>query len=130
MKVIMTVDEKGMSQIDLENRREDFEHALDIMGANYEVCEGRYEGTREQSYMINYASVDTYNTLKLIAKQCNQVSILRVTAYGGTLEMFIDHGCGTQKQEAYLGKWCEVSEKPENGGYTQSFLTGKMYAAQ
>ncbi len=129
MKVIMSVDEKGMSQIDLKHRRGDFEHALDIMGVRYEVCEGQYDGTREQSYMINYASVDTYNTLKRIAKQCNQVSILRVTSYGGTLEMFIDHNCGTQKQEAYLGKWSEVPSKPDNGNYTQSFLTGKVYAA-
>ena len=52
-KIIMSTDRPNKSQLELHKARKEFEYYLDRAGYIYEVCEGVWQGDREQSYMIS-----------------------------------------------------------------------------
>lgn len=124
-KMIMSVDESHLTELELKNRRRDLEYALERLGLKYEVCEGSWMGVREQSYMINFRTEENFERLKQSAKNCGQVSVLRISSYGGVIESFTN----PDFDDELLGKWTEVDSTGGLTGYTQSFLTGKIYTA-
>ena len=122
-KMIMSVDEGHLTELELKNRRRDMEYALEHLGLKYEVCEGSWMGVREQAYMINFRTEENFERLKQSAKNCGQVSVLRISSYGGVIESFTN----PDFDDEMLGKWTEVDSTGGLMSYTQSFLTGKIY---
>ena len=125
-KIIMSTDRPNKSQLELHKARKEFEYYLNRKGFTYEVCEGVWEGEREQSYMINLpATISGFSELKDLAfERYNQDAVLRVTAYGGA--KLIESNGDTEE----LGAFTQVSEVPEDQCYTQSFKTGNIYTVE
>ena len=121
-KIIMSTDRPNKSQLELHKARKEFEYYLERAGYTYEVCEGVWQGEREQSYMIDLPCGQGYTTLKTIAfNRYNQEAVLRVTAYGGAV---LGSSDGTRQA---LGAFKQVDTIPEDQCYTQSFKTGNIY---
>ena len=121
-KLIMSTDRPNKTQLELHKTRRTFEHNLKVMGATYEVCEGSWEGEREQSYMITLSPTVTYDTLKALAfTRYNQDAVLRIASYGGASLCFNDDTC------EFIGKFVQVDTIPLDKCYTQSFKTGNIY---
>ena len=122
-KIIMSTDRPNKSQLELHKARKEFEYYLNRKGFTYEVCEGVWEGEREQSYMINLNNTSSgYSELKELAfERYNQDAVLRVTAYGG-VKLIESNGDVSE-----IGVFTQVSEVPEDQCYTQSFETGNIY---
>ena len=123
--LIMSTDRPHATQMELHNTRKGFEHYLDNLGHTYEVCEGNWEGKREQSYMITLPDGLGYSDLKHLAfGRYAQDAILHVTAYGGASLYFNDDTCD------FIGKFVQVGTVPLDNCYTQSFATGNIYVTQ
>ena len=121
-KIIISTDRPNKSQLELHKARKEFEYYLERAGYTYEVCEGVWQGEREQSYMIDLPCGHSYHTLKTIAfNRYNQDAVLRVTAYGGAR---LSHNDGSL---TLLGEFKQVDTIPANQCYTQSFKTGSIY---
>ena len=121
-KIIMSTDRPNKSQLELHKARKEFEYYLERAGYTYEVCEGVWQGEREQSYMISIARGCSYQALKTIAfNRYNQDAVLRVTAYGGAR---LSHNDGSL---TLLGAFKQVDTIPADQCYTQSFKTGNIY---
>ena len=121
-KLIMSTDRPNKTQLELHKTRRTFEHNLKVMGATYEVCEGSWEGEREQSYMITLAPHVSFSALKALAfDRYKQDAVLRVSTYGGAS---LHHNNGTIDG---VGTFTRVDTKPTNDCYTQSFKTGNIY---
>ena len=123
-KIIMSTDRPNKSQLELHRARKDFEHYLDRKGFKYEVCEGSWEGEREQSYMITLRDAGMgFTSLKRLAFDLyDQDAVLRITAYGGA-RLF-----NSDNTKVDIGEFKQVDVIPSNQCYTQSFKTGNIYA--
>ena len=124
IKIIMSTDRPNKTQLELHRARKDFEHYLNRKGFKYEVCEGSWEGEREQSYMITLRDSGMgFTTLKRLAFDLyDQDAVLRITAYGGA-RLF-----NSDNTKVDIGKFKQVDSIPSNQCYTQSFKTGNIYA--
>ena len=124
IKIIMSTDRPNKSQLELHRARKDFEYYLDRKGFKYEVCEGSWEGEREQSYMITLRDSGMgFTTLKRLAFDLyDQDAVLRITAYGGA-RLF-----NSDNTKVDIGEFKQVDVIPSNQCYTQSFKTGNIYA--
>ena len=124
IKIIMSTDRPNKTQLELHRARKDFEHYLDRKGFKYEVCEGSWEGEREQSYMITLRDSGMgFTTLKRLAFDLyDQDAVLRITAYGGA-RLF-----NSDNTKVDIGEFKQVDSIPSNQCYTQSFKTGNIYA--
>ena len=123
IKIIMSTDRPNKSQLELHRARKEFEYYLELKGFKYEVCEGSWEGEREQSYMISInTSIDFVSLKRLAFDLYNQDAVLKVTAYGGAT-LFTSYGTHIQ-----IGEFKQVDSIPSNQCYTQSFKTGNIYA--
>ena len=123
-KIIMSVDRPNHTDLEASVRRSEFEYLLDRTGFTFEVCEGSWEGEREQSYMIYLPAGEGYTMLKNLAfDRYDQDAVIRVTAYGGVKLKGRDKTC------QWLGQWTEVDAIPADQCYTQSFKTGKIYVS-
>tara|TARA_B110000285_G_scaffold129581_1_gene145780 strand:- start:1679 stop:2068 length:390 start_codon:yes stop_codon:yes gene_type:complete len=122
-KIIMSTDRPNKSQLELHRARKEFEYYLDLKGFKYEVCEGSWEGEREQSYMITLRDAGMgFTSLKRLAfNHYNQDAVLRITAYGGAN---LHNNDGTRTN---LGGFKQVDLVPTDKCYTQSFQTGNIY---
>lgn len=122
-KIIMSTDRPNKSQLELHKARKEFEYYLNRLGAAFEVCEGSWEGDREQSYMISLVNGVGFTKLKRLAfDRYNQDAVLRVSSYGGA-ELF-----NNDDTRLKVGKFERVASIPDNQCYTQSFKTGNIYA--
>jgi len=123
-KIIMSTDRPNKTQLELHRARKDFEHYLNRKGFKYEVCEGSWEGEREQSYMITLHHQGLgFTSLKRLAFDLyDQDAVLRVSSYGGASFFNSD---GTRID---VGKFIKVDSIPSDKCYTQSFKTGNIYA--
>jgi len=123
-KIIMSTDRPNKTQLELHRARKDFEHYLNRKGFKYEVCEGSWEGEREQSYMITLRDAGMgFTTLKRLAFDLyDQDAVLRITAYGGA-RLF-----NSDNTKVDIGEFKQVDSIPSNQCYTQSFKTGNIYA--
>ena len=124
IKIIMSTDRPNKTQLELHRARKDFEHYLNRKGFKYEVCEGSWEGEREQSYMITLRDSGMgFTTLKRLAFDLyDQDAVLRITAYGGA-RLF-----NSDNTKVDIGEFKQVDSIPSNQCYTQSFKTGNIYA--
>ena len=124
IKIIMSTDRPNKTQLELHRARKDFEYYLDRKGFKYEVCEGSWEGEREQSYMITLRDSGMgFTTLKRLAFDLyDQDAVLRITAYGGA-RLF-----NSDNTKVDIGEFKQVDVIPSNQCYTQSFKTGNIYA--
>lgn len=124
IKIIMSTDRPNKTQLELHRARKDFEHYLNRKGFKYEVCEGSWEGEREQSYMITLRDAGMgFTTLKRLAFDLyDQDAVLRITAYGGA-RLF-----NSDNTKVDIGEFKQVDSIPSNQCYTQSFKTGNIYA--
>lgn len=121
-KIIMSTDRPNKTQLELHRARKDFEHYLDRKGFKYEVCEGSWEGEREQSYMITLRDGLGFTSLKRLAFDLyDQDAVLRVSSYGGA-SLF-----NSDDTRVDLGKFEKLDSIPANQCYTQSFKTGNIY---
>ena len=120
----MSTDRPNKTQLELHRARKDFEYYLDRKGFKYEVCEGSWEGEREQSYMITLRDSGMgFTTLKRLAFDLyDQDAVLRITAYGGA-RLF-----NSDNTKVDIGEFKQVDVIPSNQCYTQSFKTGNIYA--
>jgi hypothetical protein len=122
-KIIMSTDRPNKTQLELHRARKEFEYYLELKGFKYEVCEGSWEGEREQSYMITLSPILGFTSLKNIAFDLyDQDAVLRVSSYGGASFFNSD---GTRID---VGKFIKVDSIPSDKCYTQSFKTGNIYA--
>ena len=122
-KIIMSTDRPNKTQLELHRARKEFEYYLELKGFKYEVCEGSWEGEREQSYMISInTSIDFVSLKRLAFDLYNQDAVLKVTAYGGAT-LFTSYGTYIQ-----IGEFKQVDSIPSDQCYTQSFKTGNIYA--
>ena len=123
-KIIMSTDRPNKSQLELHRARKEFEYYLELKGFKYEVCEGSWEGEREQSYMITLRDAGMgFTTLKRLAFDLyDQDAVLRITAYGGA-RLF-----NSDNTKVDIGEFKQVDVIPSNQCYTQSFKTGNIYA--
>lgn len=124
IKIIMSTDRPNKTQLELHRARKDFEHYLNRKGFKYEVCEGSWEGEREQSYMITLRDAGMgFTTLKRLAFDLyDQDAVLRITAYGGA-RLF-----NSDNTKVDIGEFKQVDSIPSDQCYTQSFKTGNIYA--
>ena len=122
-KIIMSTDRPNKSQLELHKARKEFEYYLDRAGYVYEVCEGSWEGEREQSYMITLRDGLGFTSLKRLAFDLyDQDAVLRVSSYGGA-SLF-----NSDDTKVNLGKFKQIDSIPSDQCYTQSFKTGNIYA--
>ena len=122
-KIIMSTDRPNKSQLELHKARKEFEYYLDRAGYVYEVCEGSWEGEREQSYMITLRDGLGFTSLKRLAFDLyDQDAVLRVSSYGGASLFNADD------TKVNLGKFKQIDSIPSDQCYTQSFKTGNIYA--
>jgi len=123
-KIIMSTDRPNKSQLELHRARKEFEYYLELKGFKYEVCEGSWEGEREQSYMITLRDAGMgFTSLKRLAFDLyDQDAVLRITAYGGA-RLF-----NSDNTKVDIGEFKQVDVIPSNQCYTQSFKTGNIYA--
>ena len=124
IKIIMSTDRPNKSQLELHRARKEFEYYLELKGFKYEVCEGSWEGEREQSYMITLRDAGMgFTSLKRLAFDLyDQDAVLRITAYGGA-RLF-----NSDNTKVDIGEFKKVDSIPLNKCYTQSFKTGNIYA--
>mgnify|MGYP003638940961 FL=1 len=124
IKIIMSTDRPNKSQLELDRARKEFEYYLELKGFKYEVCEGSWEGEREQSYMITLRDAGMgFTSLKRLAFDLyDQDAVLRITAYGGA-RLF-----NSDNTKVDIGEFKQVDSIPSNQCYTQSFKTGNIYA--
>ena len=124
IKIIMSTDRPNKTQLELNRARKEFEYYLELKGFKYEVCEGSWEGEREQSYMITLRDAGMgFTTLKRLAFDLyDQDAVLRITAYGGA-RLF-----NSDNTKVDIGEFKQVDSIPSNQCYTQSFKTGNIYA--
>tara|TARA_R110002110_G_scaffold272975_2_gene488375 strand:- start:333 stop:716 length:384 start_codon:yes stop_codon:yes gene_type:complete len=124
IKIIMSTDRPNKSQLELNRARKEFEYYLELKGFKYEVCEGSWEGEREQSYMITLRDAGMgFTSLKRLAFDLyDQDAVLRITAYGGA-RLF-----NSDNTKVDIGEFKQVDSIPSNQCYTQSFKTGNIYA--
>ena len=124
IKIIMSTDRPNKTQLELHRARKEFEYYLELKGFKYEVCEGSWEGEREQSYMITLRDAGMgFTTLKRLAFDLyDQDAVLRITAYGGA-RLF-----NSDNTKVDIGEFKQVDSIPSNQCYTQSFKTGNIYA--
>jgi len=120
----MSTDRPNKSQLELNRARKEFEYYLELKGFKYEVCEGSWEGEREQSYMITLRDAGMgFTSLKRLAFDLyDQDAVLRITAYGGA-RLF-----NSDNTKVDIGEFKQVDSIPSNQCYTQSFKTGNIYA--
>tara|TARA_R100001369_G_scaffold89768_1_gene127806 strand:+ start:3136 stop:3516 length:381 start_codon:yes stop_codon:yes gene_type:complete len=122
-KIIMSTDRPNKTQLELHKARKEFEYYLELKGFKYEVCEGSWEGEREQSYMITLRDGLGFTSLKNIAfDRYDQDAVLRVSSYGGASFFNSD------ETRVDVGKFIKVDSIPSDQCYTQSFKTGNIYA--
>tara|TARA_B110000902_G_C14101420_1_gene510801 strand:- start:322 stop:705 length:384 start_codon:yes stop_codon:yes gene_type:complete len=123
-KIIMSTDRPNTSDLELHRARKEFEYYLELKGFKYEVCEGSWEGEREQSYMITLRDAGMgFTSLKRLAFDLyDQDAVLRITAYGGA-RLF-----NSDNTKVDIGEFKQVDSIPSNQCYTQSFKTGNIYA--
>jgi len=122
-KIIMSTDRPNKTQLELHKTRKEFEYYLELKGFKYEVCEGSWEGEREQSYMITLRDGLGFTSLKNIAfDRYDQDAVLRVSSYGGASFFNSD------ETRVDVGKFIKVDSIPSDQCYTQSFKTGNIYA--
>ena len=123
-KIIMSTDRPNKTQLELHRARKEFEYYLELKGFKYEVCEGSWEGEREQSYMITLRDAGMgFTSLKRLAFDLyDQDAVLRITAYGGA-RLF-----NSDNTKVDIGEFKQVDVIPSNQCYTQSFKTGNIYA--
>ena len=122
-KIIMSTDRPNKTQLELHKTRKEFEYYLELKGFKYEVCEGSWEGEREQSYMITLRDGLGFTSLKNIAfDRYDQDAVLRVSSYGGA-SLF-----NSDETRVDVGKFIKVDSIPSDQCYTQSFKTGNIYA--
>ena len=123
-KIIMSTDRPNKTQLELHRARKEFEYYLELKGFKYEVCEGSWEGEREQSYMITLRDAGMgFTSLKRLAFDLyDQDAVLRITAYGGA-RLF-----NSDNTKVDIGEFKQVDSIPSNQCYTQSFKTGNIYA--
>ena len=122
-KIIMSTDRPNKTQLELNKTRKEFEYYLELKGFKYEVCEGSWEGEREQSYMITLRDGLGFTSLKNIAfDRYDQDAVLRVSSYGGASFFNSD------ETRVDVGKFIKVDSIPSDQCYTQSFKTGNIYA--
>ena len=122
-KIIMSTDRPNKSDLELNKTRKEFEYYLELKGFKYEVCEGSWEGEREQSYMITLRDGLGFTSLKNIAfDRYDQDAVLRVSSYGGA-SLF-----NSDETRVDVGKFIKVDSIPSDQCYTQSFKTGNIYA--
>jgi hypothetical protein len=122
-KIIMSTDRPNKTQLELNKTRKEFEYYLELKGFKYEVCEGSWEGEREQSYMITLRDGLGFTSLKNIAfDRYDQDAVLRVSSYGGA-SLF-----NSDETRVDVGKFIKVDSIPSDQCYTQSFKTGNIYA--
>jgi len=122
-KIIMSTDRPNKTQLELHKARKEFEYYLGVKGFKYEVCEGSWEGEREQSYMITLRDGLGFTVLKNIAfHRYDQDAVLRVSSYGGASFFNSD------ETRVDVGKFIKVDAIPSDQCYTQSFKTGNIYA--
>jgi len=124
IKIIMSTDRPNKSDLELHRARKEFEYYLELKGFKYEVCEGSWEGEREQSYMITLRDAGMgFTSLKRLAFDLyDQDAVLRITAYGGA-RLF-----NSDNTKVDIGEFKQVDSIPSNQCYTQSFKTGNIYA--
>ena len=124
IKIIMSTDRPNKTQLELNRARKEFEYYLELKGFKYEVCEGSWEGEREQSYMITLRDAGMgFTTLKRLAFDLyDQDAVLRITAYGGA-RLF-----NSDNTKVDIGEFKQVDSIPSDRCYTQSFKTGNIYA--
>ena len=119
----MSTDRPFKTQLELHKARKEFEYYLELKGFKYEVCEGSWEGEREQSYMITLRDGLGFTSLKNIAfDRYDQDAVLRVSSYGGA-SLF-----NSDETRVDVGKFIKVDSIPSDQCYTQSFKTGNIYA--
>ena len=123
IKIIMSTDRPNKTQLELNRARKEFEYYLELKGFKYEVCEGSWEGEREQSYMITLRDAGMgFTTLKRLAFDLyDQDAVLRITAYGGA-RLF-----NSDNTKVDIGEFKQVDSIPSDRCYTQSFKTGNIY---
>jgi len=123
-KIIMSTDRPNKSDLELNKARKEFEYYLELKGFKYEVCEGSWEGEREQSYMITLRDAGMgFTSLKRLAFDLyDQDAVLRVSAYGGA-RLF-----NSDNTKVDIGEFKQVDSIPSDRCYTQSFKTGNIYA--
>ena len=122
-KIIMSTDRPNKTQLELHKARKEFEYYLELKGFKYEVCEGSWEGEREQSYMITLRDGLGFTSLKNIAfDRYDQDAVLRVSSYGGA-SLF-----NSDETKVDIGEFKQVDSIPSDRCYTQSFKTGNIYA--
>lgn len=122
-KIIMSTDRPNKSDLELNKTRKEFEYYLELKGFKYEVCEGSWEGEREQSYMITLRDGLGFTSLKNIAfDRYDQDAVLRVSSYGGA-SLF-----NSDETKVDIGEFKQVDSIPSDRCYTQSFKTGNIYA--
>ena len=119
----MSTDRPNKTQLELHRARKEFEYYLELKGFKYEVCEGSWEGEREQSYMITLRDGLGFTSLKRLAFDLyDQDAVLRVSSYGGASLFNADD------TKVNLGKFKQIDSIPSDQCYTQSFKTGNIYA--
>jgi len=121
-KLIVSVDRPNLSQRKLQARREDFEYLLARLNVRYQICEGVWEGVREQDYMITLEGSKHYRKIIEVAHdRFDQDAVLKVSGYGGATLIF------PGRIEEFCGELVQVDEVPEDKCYTQRFSDGAIF---
>jgi hypothetical protein len=121
-KLIISTDRPNLTDMQLDSRRKNFEYLLERLNVRSEVCEGSWEGVREQSYMITLDNSKHYRKLIDTALGLfDQDAVLKISSYGGATLIFPD------KSEELIGELVEVNEVPTDGCYTQRFSDGAIF---
>jgi hypothetical protein len=124
-KLIISTDRPNLTDMQLDSRRKNFEYLLERLNVRSEVCEGSWEGVREQSYMITLDCSKHYRKLIDTALGLfDQEAVLKISSYGGATLVFPD------KSEEFVGELVEVNEVPADGCYTQRFSDGKIFVVK
>ena len=121
-KLIISVDRPNLSQTKLYTNRLDFEYLLTRLNLAYDVCEGSWQGQREQSYMIALDDSKHYARLLDVAfSRFHQDAVLKVSAYGGAV--LINNNMTKQA----IGKLVETNVIPLDKCYTQRYSDGAVF---
>ncbi len=122
-KLIISTDRPDLSQLELHKRRKDFEFYLERTGLKNDVCEGVWEGGREQSYMITLRDDKYYRPLlELAFDRFGQDAVLKVGAYKGATFIHRDYS-----ELSVDGNFIKTTEKPPVGDYTQRYSDGAFF---
>ena len=124
-KLIISTDRPNLTDMQLDSRRKNFEYLLERLNVRFEVCEGSWEGVREQSYMITLDSGKHYRKLVDTALGLfDQEAVLKISSYGGATLIFPD------KSEEFGGELVKVDKVPDDGCYTQRFSDGAIFVVK